>query len=232
MQLGIVTGMVFEAEILRAAARNLPEQQRPLIVCRGLGRDAARLGTEEAIAQGAKALMSFGIAAGLDPRLHAGTIMTASHIHGGAKTLASDEPWAARLSAALSEAGIAPLSHDPITHAAEMLTTPEAKAQLRAATNAGGADMESYGIAEAAAARALPFATLRVVADTFDVGLPSVAVDAATPDGRVDVMKSVWGAITHPGQIPELIRLGRRTEFAATQLRRLADFGLARRFFV
>ena len=64
------------------------------------------------------------------------------------------------------------ISHET---AAEMLTTPDAKARARAVTGAAAADMESYGIAEVASARNLPFAALRVVADTSDDSLPSVA---------------------------------------------------------
>ncbi len=92
--------------------------------------------------------------------------------------------------------------------------------------------MESYGVAEAAHAASLPFVVLRVIADTAEDTLPSVALNAATPDGRINMMKSIWGAVTHPGQIPDLIRLGQRTDIARAQLRRLADLGLARSFFV
>ncbi len=232
IQLGIVTGLVFEAEILRAAAKALPTPQRPLIVCRGHGRNAAHLAAEEAVRQGAAALMSFGIAAGLDPRRAAGTVVAASYIHDGIKALCSDEAWTGRLYAALKEAGFDFLVHGPIAHAAEILTTPDAKARARAASGAAAADMESYGVAEVAAERALPFAALRVIADTSEDSLPPVAVAAATPDGRISVMKSLFGALVHPDQIPELIRLGRRTDLAREQLRRLADFGLARSFFV
>jgi len=146
--------------------------------------------------------------------------------------LGSDEAWTRRLYAALKSEGFDLLVQGPIAHAVEMLTTPEAKARARAASGALAADMESYGVAEVAAARALPFTALRVIADTSEDALPSVAVAAATPDGRINVMKSLLGALMHPGQIPELIRLGRRTDLAREQLRRLADLGLARGFFV
>ena len=72
----------------------------------------------------------------------------------------------------------------------------------------------------------------RVVADTAWDPLPSVAVAAARTDGSVNVMKSVFGAITRPWQIPALIRLGTRTNRARKTLQALADLGLARGFFV
>ena len=45
-------------------------------------------------------------------------------------------------------------------------------------------------------------------------------------------MKSVLGALRHPSQIPELIQLGRHTRIAQKEMRRLADFGLPRSFFM
>ena len=55
---------------------------------------------------------------------------------------------------------------------------------------------------------------------------------AVTDDGRVRVMKSVLGAIAHPGEIAPLVRLGRRTSTARKVLDGLAGLGLARSFFL
>jgi adenosylhomocysteine nucleosidase len=226
--LGIITGMVFEADILRAAMRNRAAQN-VRVTCSGLGREAARNAAAASVAQGATALLSFGIAAGLDEKLVAGSIIIASYVHDGAKALFSDEAWTARLSAECGNVSAA--APQPIAHANDVLVTPEEKAALRTATGAAAADMESYGIAETALAHGLPFATVRVVADTATDVLPSVAARATTPDGRIKVTTSVFGALTHPSQIPELLRLGRRTQTAKQTLRRLADLGLERRFF-
>jgi len=228
--LGIVTGMLFEAGVLNAAARALPAQDRPLIICCGIGQGAAHRAAEQAVSQGATALLSFGIAAGLDPTLAAGAVVAASYVHDGKKALLGDEAWAARLVEALTP--ICAISRTPIAHAHEVLMTPAEKAGARQITGASIADMESYGVAEAAETHGLPFATLRVVADTHEDSLPQIAVAATRPDGSVDVVKSIISALTHPRQIPELIRLGRRTQIAQTEMRRLADFSLPRCFFV
>jgi hypothetical protein len=92
--------------------------------------------------------------------------------------------------------------------------------------------MESYGVAEAAAALKVPFAALRAIADTAADDLPSTAMTAATPDGRIAMARSVFGALTHPREIPALMTLGRRTGAAQQSLKVLARLGLARRFFV
>jgi adenosylhomocysteine nucleosidase len=229
-RLGIITGMLFEQGVLNAAARNVPAEQRPLILCCGLGRGAARKAAEEAVANGATALLSFGISAGLDPRLLPGAVVTASYIHDGTKALLSDAAWTERLHAELGR--LCRVTRDPIAHAHDVLMTPAEKAKALTQTGAAVADMESYAVAEAAAAHGLPFTTVRVVADTAHDTLPDVVLTSTTPEGGVDLVKSILGAIAHPGQIPGLIQLGRRTRIAQVEMRRLADFGLPRRFFM
>lgn len=229
-RLGIITGMQFEASVLNAAARGLSPETRPLVTCCGLGRGAARQAAEEAVAKGATALLSFGIAAGLDPKLSPGAVVTASYVHDGIKALLTDAAWTERLRDELSRMSRA--ARDPIAHAHEVLMTPTDKARVRTQTGASVADMESYGVAECAEAHHLPFATVRVVADTFEDSLPKIAVEATLANGSVDVIKSIFSAITHPGQIAELIQLGRRTRIAQQEMRRLADFGLPRSFFM
>lgn len=229
-KLGIITGMLFEQDVLNAAARNVPGDQRPLIMCRGLGRGAARKAAEDAVAHGATALLSFGIAAGLDPRMGPGAVVTASYIHDGAKTLPCEAAWTERLHAELNR--LCRVTRDPIANAHDVLMTPADKAKALAQTGAPVADMESYAVAEAAVAHGLPFAAIRVVADTAHDTLPKIALSSTTAEGGVDLVKSVLGALVHPGQIPGLIRLGRRTRIAQVEMRRLADFGLPRSFFM
>lgn len=222
--------MLFEASVLEAAARGLPAEEKPLIICCGLGPDAAHQAATQAVTQGATALLSFGIAAGLDPALEAGAVVAASYVHDGKKALLGDAAWGERLLQALSP--LCAISRNPIAHAHEVLMTPEEKARVRTQTGASIADMESYGIAQCAEAHHLPFTTVRVVADTSEDSLPEIAVKATRANGSVDVMKSVISALTHPTQIPELIQLGRRTQIAQREMRRLADFGLPRGFFM
>jgi adenosylhomocysteine nucleosidase len=229
-KLGIITGMLFEKGVLNAAARAVPMDQRPLIICCGLGRGAARKAAEEAVANGATALLSFGISAGLDPRLLPGHVVAASYVHDGKKALLSDPAWTDRLREELGR--LCRITRDPIAHAHEVLMTPVEKAKVLTQTGASVADMESYAVAETAEAHGLPFTTVRVVADTAHDTLPMVAVTATTPEGGVDLVKSILGALRRPGEIPELIQLGRRTRIAQVEMRRLADFGLPRSFFM
>ena len=196
--LGIVTGMAFEAQLLR--------EGRALIQCAGLRSRAAQGAAETLVSGGATALMSFGIAGGLDPALAPGTLV----ITGAAS-------WTAVLHKHFPEALMRPLAPTP-----RVVTHPADKAALFTATGAAATDMESAGVAEVAAARGIPFVAVRVVADTAHDRVPLVAIKAATPDGRVRMAASIAGALLHPSQIPDLIRLGRQTAIATAVLRRLA----------
>lgn len=222
-KLGIVTGMAFEADILRAAGADTGA----LVACHGFGRSAARRAAAEVADQGAEALLSFGIAGGLDPRLASGTVLVATEIRFEGKALPTDAAWSERLRVRIGGSVLAPLAH-----AAKVATTVGQKRELFDLTGAAAVDMESFAVAEIAAERGLPFTALRVVADTADDALPGVALAAVTDDGHVRVMRSVLGAITHPHQIPALIWLGRRTKTASKVLGDLADLGLARSFFL
>lgn len=197
--LGIVTGVAFEAQLLR--------EGRALIRCAGLRQRAAHAAAESLVNSGATALMSFGIAGGLDPALGPGTLI-----------VAGEASWVA----ALREHFPAALART-LAPTAVILAAPADKAALFAATASAAADMESAGVAEVAAARGLPFVAVRVIADTAHDRVPSVAINAATADGRVRMAASIAGALRHPSQIPDLIRLGRQTAQATAVLRRLAE---------
>ena len=213
-KLGIITGIAMEAKLLERFAVN-PEL---LVGYAGLEPGAAYLAAEKMIAAGATALMSFGLAGGLNPAVSAGAVIIPAEIR-GASTLPCDLAWTKRLAALVNA------TPSLMAHAPSVLTTAQAKAEVFAATGAAAADMESYGIAEVAGIHGLPFAALRVVADTAGDSIPSSALKAMTGDGRVRMGAAALGALTHPWQIPGLIRLGGRTATAMKKLEALARLG-------
>ncbi len=234
-KLGIVTGLAFEATLFAAAAEKTG-QAAILVRCAGFGQEAARRAGQALVAQGCTALMSAGIAGGLDPLLAPGTVLVASDVRYSAALFPCDLAWTARLYEAL--AGLpafffpgAKVLRAPLAHVGTVLATAADKAALFAATGAAAADMESYGVAEVAAEQKLPFAALRIVADGATDAVPAVALAATTEAGGVRVGRTILGGLMNPGQIPSLIRLGLRTAVATRRLRDLANFGVARGFF-
>lgn len=225
-RLGIVTGLVFEADIIRATAVG-QHTAPPFVACAGPGTDRARHAAEDLIAQGVTHLLSFGIAAGLDVAVEAGAaIIAAGFRRPGAPEMASDPAWTDRLMRALPG-----VRTGFIADSRQILVTGDQKAELRVATAAIVADMESYGIAQAAATAGVPCAALRVVSDGAMQGLPAAVRAGANPDGTVNIGAVLAALLKAPGQLPALVRVGRGTGIARGRLRALADVGLARGFF-
>jgi adenosylhomocysteine nucleosidase len=221
--LGVVTGLAFEAEILRPfAGRGLR------VRAAGLAPGAAAAAAEALVADGAQALMSFGIAGGLHPEITAGHVVVCAGIR-GERTIVGHETWAAQLESLLAPS-IPYLRRGQLAHAARVLTSRADKMALFAETAALAADMESYAVAMVAESHGLPFIAVRAVADTAHDAVPSVAVSSMGLDGRVRYGAAVGGALTRPWQIPGLMRLGARTARAKDALVTLAGAGATGRF--
>lgn len=229
LRLGIVTGLKFESDIVRQRAAHEGFADR-ILVGIGLGRENARTAAETLIAEGATALLSFGIAGGLDPAIECGTSIIAATIKAEGLALRACTPeWVERLDRALRAS--MPIVRGDLAHAGTMLGTAAQKAALFAASQALAADMESYGIAEAAHAAALPFAAVRVVADTADEGLPDIAQHAMAPDGSLKLGETLKRIARQPGQIPQVLRLGRSTARARRRLSDIAALGIPAMFW-
>ncbi len=168
------------------------------------GGDCVRLAAEleEAVANGAAAVISFGIAGGLAPGLKAGTCLIArSVLTEEGERFEADIAWARKLSLAVGGA--------PIVDLAGVDTPavgPAAKRALHVRTGAVAVDMESHIAARIAAKHKLPFVALRVVADPAERQLPHAALVGMRPDGSVAVGAVLASLARQPRQIPLLVR--------------------------
>ena len=168
-------------------------------------------------ADGAGAVLSAGVAGGLDPALRTGALITAREITDGETTFATDPDWTDRL-AALTGAVIVDraLGRDVVA------TTPAAKAALASATGASVVDMESHIAARWAAEHGIPVAVLRVVSDDAAHGLPPSAVAGMGEDGKVKIGRVLAGLLRRPTELPALIRTGSDVGVAMARLKRAA----------
>lgn len=229
VRLGIVTGLKFESDIVRRRAAHEGVADR-ILARAGIGRERARAAGEALIAEGATALLSFGIAGGLDPAIECGTSVIATTIKAdNLPRLESASEWVERLHHALR--GSTPVARGDLGQAEAILGTSAVKAALFATTGALAADMESYGVAEAAHAAALPFAAVRVVADTAGEGLPEIARHAMAADGSLRLGETLKRIAAQPGQIPQLLRLARSTGRARRRLADIAALGIPAAFW-
>lgn len=194
-----------------------------LLAVSGIGAAAAARAARALIDAGVAALMTFGMAGGLDPALAAGSVMLPAELIARDGTrIATARAWRERLSAALSSQcevlGGRLLTSD------RSIDSREAKAAAFRDTGAAAVDMESLFVARIAADHQLPFLCVRVIVDTAADALPN-AVVAASRAGRIQIARLLGGLLCAPGDVAALIRLARRYRSAMQALRRVARAG-------
>jgi hopanoid-associated phosphorylase len=203
--IGIVVGLEAEARL----ARRLPGAIR--VAAGGGTAEGARRAAERLLAQGARGLISFGLAAGLSPDLLPGDVLVPRRVVIDGTFFHTDR----RLCQTLG--GVT--EHD-LLHSERIIATAEEKRRLFATTGCSALDMESGVVARAALAEARPFAVLRAVCDPADRSLPPASLVALSADGRIDVVRLLGSITRRPGQIGDLIILGRDAFAARDSLRR------------
>lgn len=194
-------GLVIAATGLAAEAR-IAEHSKGVIAV-AAGGDATRLASliEGLIADGARGIISFGIAGGLRADLKSGTcVVGTSVVHGGRSYLAG-AAWTKRIAGCLPDAELG-----AIAGCQNVVANPAAKKLLFDETGAIAADMESHVAARIAADRQVPFAVLRVIADPAHQRLPPAAIHGLKPDGSPDIIAVIKSLRSEPSQLPDLIR--------------------------
>lgn len=192
-------------------ARGLAAARGPArLVVSGIGPDAARSAAEKCLASGGvRAVLSAGVAGGLDPSLPCPSVVLAERLEGDAV----DAPLRTRAAEALEAAGIPCHGGDSIT-TDRVLSDPESK---RAARGAGHCivQMEDRAWLRACREAGVPFASLRVVMDEVGDELPQEVVGWG---GRPPPLKLAADIARRPSLGPELLRLARRLRASAQML--------------
>jgi adenosylhomocysteine nucleosidase len=153
-----------------------------------------------------RAVVSIGIAGGLDPKLAPGDVIVATGVAAPNGRYEASRGLAFRLAARLA-------GHTNLVVLADLagvdaaVISPEAKLALRHATGASAVDMESHVAAHFAAAHRLPFTAVRVVCDPADRTLPHLAANVLRSDGEIDLLGLLGGLVRRPMHIAVLARL-------------------------
>ena len=215
--IGVVAALAAEARALGATGAR---SDGSLLLVSGIGAAAAGRCARSLIDSNVSALMTFGLAGGLDPALAAGTVVLPDEVidRDGARFATSSE-WRDRVRAAMQEHG-APVGGALLTSAVA-LESIAAKADAFRDTGAVAVDMESVAVARLAATHRLPFIAVRVIVDTAADVLPAVVV-AASRAGRVQIGRLIAGLLFAPREISALIRLSTRYRTAMRALRSVA----------
>ena len=178
---------------------------------------AARTG-----APGCSAVLSFGIAGGLDPALQAGDAVIATGIVAGDRRLEAHDALTRSLAASLAAGGQKATLAD-IAGVDAPLLDADAKAETHRNTGAAVADMESHVAAEFAARHGLMFAALRVVCDPAQRAIPAMVANALRPDGYVDHYAVLADLLRRPAQLAALPRLAGEARVSFRALGRCRD---------
>ncbi len=226
-RLGIVTGLIAELDIIATAVRDLPQPARPLLFCAGADTGRAREGALSLIGAGADALVSFGLAGGLSPRLEPGALVLADAVRApDGKSLTACAPWRNRLIALAGD--VVPLAVGAILGTTHPVATPPAKEDLFRETGALAVDMESHGVAAAATETGLPFIVIRAVADPAWRPVPTAAHKGLGPNGRRRPVAVLLGLLLRPRDLPHVVRLAGDSRAALASLSRVASLALPR----
>lgn len=177
------------------------EKDDTVLVCGGIGAEAARRAAEAVIAIYApKLIYSAGFAGALDPALKVGDVVRPRRVvnatDGSSVNLDQGEGVLVTFGSVAS---------------------PEQKAKLRDSFGAQAVDMEAAAVARAAAARGIGFAVVKVISDEFDFSFPSMErfVDSS---GQFRAGRFALVTALRPWLWPQVARLARNSNHAALAL--------------
>jgi hopanoid-associated phosphorylase len=169
----------------------------------------------DAIRNGVRGIISFGVCGGLDPQLRPGKVVIASSVFAGKdEVYPSDHLWAEELRRMIPGAG-----YSPIAGVASPMTSFEERRDFHASTGAVAADMESQIVARIAAECRIPFAVCRVVLNPAHRMLPRAALIKIGPAGKPGLRKIGGSVVKDPWQLPGLGRLAVDAGIALLALR-------------
>ena len=214
-----------EARCLEIAAQatgtSIALGEHAVVRLAGIGSRRAGAAAAGLLEDGAGALVSWGIAGGLDPHLQPGSLLLPTRV----RTLESGDfaicvPWRERLACGLQP--LLPVHGGLLIEVGAVVSTPQAKGRLLESSGAAAVDMESAAVGSMAAEAGVPFLVVRAISDAAATAVPGSALAAVDADGEVRRWRCVLALLRSPGELSALIRLRRESRAAHATLRRVA----------
>lgn len=186
----------------------------------GAGPERAHAAGARLIERRVSGLISWGCAAALVDSLQPGHLVLAETVVDETGDWhATDPVWRERLARNLpSEVNV---HGGPLQGSRQVVDSRAAKAALHAATGHAAVDMESAAIARLARRHTLPFLAVRAIADDAAMALPDAVLRALNPRGDVRMTTLLGQLARRPGQLGELLALGRAFGAALSTLRQV-----------
>jgi adenosylhomocysteine nucleosidase len=194
--------------------------EKILLCFAGAGPINAERATQNLINQGATHLISWGCAAALSPDLKPGHLVLASGIKSDNQHFNSDADWIKHLHQLLSPS--LSLSAANLAASKQLVASSQEKQQIFQQTGAIALDMESGAIAELAQTNGLAFVAIRAIADPASMNLPNAIAHSLNDNGQVVLTRLLTYLISHPWEIPCLIKLGLHFNAAQKTLKTVA----------
>jgi hopanoid-associated phosphorylase len=222
IRVGIVAPMRGEAKCF-TDVRLTPGEPREiadgvLLCMSGVGAERASRAVEALIAHGAGAIVSAGIAGGLDATLAPGHVVLAERVldaHGDAH--ATDREWRERFFARLQ--GSVACSIGLLVESACVLATPAQKRDCHAQTGESAVDMESAAVVSTAARAHAPCLVVRAVCDPASFAIPRSALAGVDAVGHPRPARLALALCRHPTEIAGLMKLQRAFHSSQAALR-------------
>lgn len=186
------------------------ESSYAVVVCAGIGPQAARRAAEAIIVRYApEIVISAGVAGALVPELKVGeTIFPAAIV---------DIQDGSRRETAIQTS---PVSNTALGRTIMISSTgiagPEQKARLAKSYGAHAVDMEGAAVARAAEARNLPFVAIKSISDEFDFDLPDI--EKFIHDSQFRTTRFALHVAVRPWLWLRVLRLARNTRIASENL--------------
>jgi hopanoid-associated phosphorylase len=210
--------------VVTGLAKEMRLAEGPGLVAIASGGDTRRLRTllADRPAPGCRAVLSFGIAGGLDPTLAAGDVIVADGVIAEGTRWPAHPLLADSLARSLLAGGVNVRRAD-IAGVDAPLLSAAAKAATRDQTGAVAVDMESHVASAFAARHGLMFAALRIVCDPATRSMPAVVANALRPDGGIDHFAIFADLVRRPTQLANLSRLAGEARASFRALSRCRD---------
>lgn len=180
---------------------------KTVVICSGAGFKNAKEACHILIKKGAERLISWGCAAALKSGLKPGDLVLPQALQTEKqKIILLESPWLENTLEHLS------IISNPLTgllaESRFIVTESIEKQQIYAQTGAIALDMESVAIAKTAINHGYPVLVIRSIADPVNMSLPSAVSYALNDQGDVILTKLLRFLLTHPMELPGLIKLG------------------------
>jgi adenosylhomocysteine nucleosidase len=177
------------------------EKDDLVLVCGGIGAEAARRAAEAVIAIYAPRIVySAGFAGALDPALKVGDVVRPRRVvnAGDGSSVSLDQG-------------------EGILVSFGSVASPDQKASLRESFGAQAVDMEGAAVARAAESRGAGFGVVKVISDEFDFSFPSMErfIDAS---GQFLPGRFAWFTALRPWLWPQVARLAGNSNRASLAL--------------